>query len=170
MELIDLKTELSADLRNAFAAFVQQLASFNNHELNTQPSFGGWTAGQVADHIIKATKGLPDEHTAVAERSFDQHVDNLKKLFLDFSTKMNAPDFVHPSEGPFDSSKQLAEFQSNLHEHLDVIESKDLEEICLDFEVPFMGHLTRYEWFQFFVVHVLRHTNQLKNIYEDVHR
>lgn len=170
MELIDLRTELSADIKNAFAAFTQQLSLFNNSELNMQPSFGGWTAGQVADHIIKATKGLPDEQTAIAERAFDQHVENLKRLFLDFSTKMNAPEFVHPAEGPFDSKSQLVEFNANLNEHLEAIESKDLEELCLGFEVPFTGYLTRYEWLQFFIVHVLRHTNQLKNIYMDVHK
>ncbi|AFD07951.1 DinB family protein [Solitalea canadensis] len=170
MELIDLKTELREELKNAFDVYSQQLSMFSEQELNRKPVFGGWTAGQVTDHISKAVDGLPDGSTTKAERPFDLHVETLKGLFLDFNTKMNAPEFVHPSDGPFAIKSQLERLAALKHENLEFITSRDLEEVCLDFEVPFMGFLTRYEWLHFFNVHLQRHCNQLKNIYKSVHK
>ncbi len=43
--------------------------------------------------------------------------------------------------------------------------SKDLSVVCLDMELPTFGHLTRYEWLRFMMVHALRHTIQIEKIF-----
>jgi hypothetical protein len=36
--------------------------------------------------------------------------------------------------------------------------------LCMEFDFPGFGHLTRYEWLKFIVFHTQRHIHQLKQI------
>jgi hypothetical protein len=44
----------------------------------------------------------------------------------------------------------------------------DLSVICLDFELPGMGMLTRLEWIDFYVFHTRRHIVQLERIHDAI--
>ncbi|POY34997.1 hypothetical protein C3K47_17215 [Solitalea longa] len=168
MEILEINTALVEQFEQTFDAFAKQLNRFDSNNIDKQPAFGGWSAGEVAEHIIKATKGVPDESTKEPDRPYDQHVEAVKILFQDFATKLNAPAFVLPEKKKHDLSALLKDLNRNKNLHIEIIQTKDLKQVCLGYEFPRFGFFTRYEWLMFALYHVQRHTHQLKEIYESI--
>lgn len=158
------QVELQNYVQSTFAELDAALSAFSQDEFNRIPFEGSWTPGQVAGHLIKAVGQLPDLRTAATSRPYDEHVAEMDALFLNFSIKMQSPEFVRPGNLPQDKEEVLAVFHRK-HERLGkTIGSVDMTALCLDFEMPMVGLLTRYEWVRFFCCHIRRHTWQLGNI------
>lgn len=155
---------LQQDLSAVYDEFIDLLNKFSDEDINTVPFKDSWTPGQVATHIIKATSGVPDKQTVPADRPPDQNVKDIENTFLDFNIKMKSPDFILPGDGPFEKAVLLQKFNKLKERHSKDILEKDLTRICVGFNLPDSGPLTRYEWYRFFVVHGKRHLHQLKNI------
>jgi len=160
--------DLIFEIEQSANEFISTLSKFSNEQLNKVPFAGSWTAGQVADHLRKATDGLPDAHTKAPERDPALYVETLQSLFLDFSVKYESPGFLVPDNGPFDIASQLKQFEQVKTGNAAIASEKDLGVLCLDFEMPGLGHLTRYEWLKFIVAHTQRHAYQLKNIAKNI--
>ena len=160
----DKKQALLATIQDSFNKWLQTLAAFKDEQFNVIPFEGSWTPAQVADHILKATAGIPDQHTQLTARPFDEKAELLANIFLNFSTKMKSPNFVLPDDEPKDKQHMLAAFKQRQSQLRHQAETLDLSLTCLDFEFPTIGFLTRYEWLNFFVVHVQRHTWQLQKM------
>jgi hypothetical protein len=159
---------LAEEIRQSSDDFIALLFKFSDEQLNTIPFAGSWTAGQVADHILKATDGIPDSQTMEPDRSPDLYVETLRSLFLDFTVKFESPEFIVPERGPFQVRDQVLQLLRIKNQNAAIAITKDLKQICLDFEFPGLGHLTRYEWLKFISVHTQRHTYQLKCIAEKI--
>jgi hypothetical protein len=144
--------------------FIDRIAEFTNEQLNTVPFENSWTPGQVADHMIKATAGLPDEITEVPAREPDQLVEELKAMFLDFNAKYQSPDFVLPENGPHDKNSLLMELERIKKQNITIALTQDISLVCMDFEFPGIGYLTRFEWLKFITFHTQRHLHQLNKI------
>jgi hypothetical protein len=160
----DLKTETKI----TFEKLNQVFSSFKEEQINIIPYEGSWTAGQVGEHIVKSISNLPKffNHTIeVTTRPADEHCKFIIDLFLDFNSKMNAPEFILPLEKYHDKGKLLESFKLLEQQMLDAIETLDLTMTCKSFEFPGVGYLTRLEWLTFFIVHTKRHTHQLNTIY-----
>lgn len=160
--------KLAQEINQSAGSFMALISRFNNEQLNTIPFKGSWTAGQVADHIIKATDGLPDNDTKPVDRIPDKHVEGIKSVFLDFTVKFVSPNFIIPGNGPFETNLILRELLRIKKQNVAAATTKDASAICLDFELPGFGYLTRYEWLQFSVYHTQRHTQQLEKIAEKI--
>lgn len=156
-------TVLAEQVEKAFANFAATLSLFTASQLN-ELATGKWTAGQVAQHIIKATAGIPDTQVQKATRVYDEQVENISALFLNMEIKMQAPDFIIPEERTYGVNEQLHELENNKTWLLRIISCKPMDELCMDVELPVFGFLTRYEWMQFIRFHIQRHHIQLKNI------
>jgi hypothetical protein len=162
------REELSAEIEEAYSAFYETVARFSDQQLNRVPFEGSWTGGQVVDHILKATGGIPDTNTRPADREYNGLIAPVLALFSDDTIKMKSPDFIVPENGPFAVSKSLDDLRLLKSKHLESIRQQDLHALCLDFELPKTGYLTRYEWFKFIACHAQRHLRQLKKIWEQV--
>jgi len=88
----------------------------------------------------------------------------MKDAFLNFSIKMQSPDFIIPSNEPKDKSFMMQSLKDAFAGLARVARSQDLLVTCLDFEMPTVGHMTRLEYLSFVVVHTQRHIWQLKKI------
>jgi hypothetical protein len=157
-------SSLATEIRWSANLFIESLNAFPEENLNIIPFPGSWTAGQVVDHIIKATAGVPDKVTKPAGREPDLQVELLKSVFLNFSTKLSSPEFIIPDNGPFEKSVQLSELIKNRETNINIILTQDLTELCAEFELPQLGYLTRYEWMKLISFHTQRHTYQLNKI------
>ena len=160
MTILNLKSNLQTQFDN----FIETVQSFDNASLNKIPFKGSWTAGQVAQHIIKSTDQLPDKNVAATNRKEDEKVLDLKNLFLDYTLKMEAPDFIAPSLKKYKIDIITQQLEDIKEKHLNSIKSKDLKLLCLEMELPTFGYLTRYEWLYFISIHTQRHSHQLENI------
>ncbi|WP_153800251.1 dihydrofolate reductase family protein [Foetidibacter luteolus] len=165
------KQQLLADLENAGKDLLQTLAGFTHGQANITPFEGSWTAAQVAEHVLKSLSGVPQvltEGIVPTSRPANEKVPVIKSIFLDYYTKMQSPDFIWPSAGPLDKEALANQLQQAIREIQAIAETADLSETCTSFPFPQLGELTRQEWICFVTCHTMRHTRQLKNIYEKI--
>ena len=147
----------------------ETLSLFTQEEFNKIPFQGSWTAGQVAEHlwksesaITKALKGVSKE----TERNPEQYVEMIRKVFLDYTTKLKSPDFILPSNDGKDRDAFIKAFQETRSDLKNSIETLDLDKTFTEFSFPQAGNLTGLELFNLVVCHTKRHIRQLKIIVE----
>ena len=162
-----MKTALQKNIVDTFKKFNETLSSFSEEEINTVPYKGSWTPGQVVQHIILGNSGYPElfaGKTKATIRKYDEHVKELEAIFLNFSIKMDSPDFLQPEVKNYNKNSltlSLLKIESDL---LNASENYDLTLTCLDFQIPGFENFTIYEWINFALVHSQRHIHQLKKI------
>ena len=158
------KEKLQQALTKAFDEFIATFSRFEESRVNTPPAPGRWTPAQVASHIILATDGVPDLSTREPDREVDSYLPRIRPWWGDLSQKFQSPETLEPGNQPRTRGEVLAELDRVRHKDLDILTNNDLTLICLDFELPGVGYLTRYEWLWFIEMHLKRHTFQLRNM------
>ena len=161
-EIISGLEETTKDLLSVFRLFTQE-------EFNKIPFEGSWTAGQVAEHLFKSESNIPrvlNGNSKEAERDPFQHVPIIQKIFLDYTTKLQSPEFILPSNEPKNKEVFLKGFEGTRKELRNLIETKDLYKTFTDFSFPQIGQLTGWELICFAVCHSKRHIRQMKIIAE----
>ncbi|HZY79534.1 MAG TPA: DinB family protein [Cyclobacteriaceae bacterium] len=158
------KEKLHAALTAAFNEFIDAFSAFDESQINKKPAPGRWTPAQIAIHIILATDGVPDQSTKVSDREVDLLLPHIRPWWEDLSQKFKSPGSLQPDEQARSKHEVLKELDRVRKKDLDILESQDLTMICLGFELPGVGYLTRYEWLWFIEMHLKRHTFQLKNM------
>lgn len=164
---------IAIELNEASSDLLKIISSFSQDEFNKVPFEGSWTAGQVSEHLLKSFSGVPDAlmgNTIPTERDPTEKEPALRSIFLDFSTKLESPDFILPSIEPKQTTKMAAELEETFIKLQNIISKEDLSLTCTDFPFPGLGELTRYEWICFVTYHAKRHTHQMKNIYSKLNK
>jgi hypothetical protein len=93
----------------------------------------------------------------------DANVGNLRAVFLDFSTKLQSPDFIIPDNIQHDKHYLITAFTGVRNLLAKAITSLDLTATC---PMPIFGEPTRLELITFVIVHTQRHIHQVKHILE----
>lgn len=153
-------------LESTFKQLHEVLSALTEKQLNQIPFEGSWTAAQVGDHLLRSY-GVAETlngNTAKTERPVEANVQGLKDVFLNFETKLQSPEFILPSNEPINKNELLDQLEDKTAGILQTLNSTDLTETCLDFEMPGIGLMTRLEWAHFVLYHTQRHINQLKKI------
>lgn len=164
--------ELIRELDPCFKNLIDSINSMNEDSLNQVPFSGSWTAAQVGHHLLRSTETVINTlkgKTGLMEagRESDRAVAKLEKVFLDFTRKFEAAEFLIPSNERISKSSLLDSLKEKTAELLDILRTEDLSLVCLDFAFPGSnGHMTRLEWGHFTRVHTKRHLHQLQNIME----
>jgi hypothetical protein len=161
--------EIAKDADEALSGLITLLSKFEQDQINTVPFEGSWTAGQLAQHMVKANSGFADILRGPVkdiERKPDEVIPKIKNDFLNFDIKMTTPDFLVPEAKNYDKDELLSDLKNIRESVNDATETLDLTKTCMAFELPVYGYLTRQEAIAFVTCHTLRHTHQLKNIYQ----
>lgn len=164
-----MKTEVQKNIVETFKKLNEILSSFSEEEFNTIPYKDGWTAGQTTQHIILACSGYPELFGGRKQktiRKYEEFVSQLDSIFLNFNSKMNAPEFLIPEKKDYNKNSltlSILKIESDL---LEETEKHDLTLTCLDFHAPGFENFTIYEWIHFALVHTQRHTHQLNSIFK----
>lgn len=156
------------DTDRTFTTLLQAASSFDEEKLNQIPFSDSWTAGQVVQHLILANTGFIEVMQGPvkdAGREPDQLVAQIRADFLNFDTKMKSPDFILPLPIDYSKQRQLGTLENIKSSLINLIQTMELDKICLTFELPGYGFLTRIEAIYFVNYHSQRHTHQLNNIY-----
>jgi len=157
------------DTEQTFTTLIKTVSSFDEERLNVIPFEGSWTAGQVVQHLILANSGFIEVMQGPVkepERKPDQLVTRIRTDFLNFDVKMESPEFILPLPIDYSKSKQLGTLENIKSGLLHLIETVELDKVCMTFELPGYGFLTRFEAVYFVNYHTQRHTHQLRNIYQ----
>ena len=147
---------------------LETISAFSPEQFNVIPFEGSWTAGQVAEHLLKSHSGIPKilrgNARPTMERKPDEKVKTIRSIFLDFNTKMKSPGFILPSGEAKDKELILDKFKTKTAEIRKLMDTADLAQTFTDFPFPQLGEFTGWEWICFATCHAKRHTRQLKNI------
>jgi hypothetical protein len=160
------KNELISQARQTYSDLMETLEAFTPETFNRMPPLGGWTAGQVCEHLLLSA-GVTEAiagRTQAPERPADQKVEAIAAVFLDFTTKLQSPDFIIPAPGDYDRHTSIEKLKTVWTKLKEATRLLDLNVLCMDFELPVMGHLTRLEWVWFYVFHTQRHVRQLQRL------
>jgi hypothetical protein len=93
------KEQLRHELDATLSQFYHLFSAIPGDVVNVAPFEGSWTPAQLARHLVLANGGcLEDINGPVqdTDRPLDAGVENIRSVFLDFSTKMESPpSFCH---------------------------------------------------------------------------
>lgn len=165
------KQALSKQVKETSAAILTILHGFSDGQMNIRPANGGWTAGQVAEHLLLSggvAETIAGRTAATTDRPADARCPIIAGIFLDFSTRLQSPDFIIPSEGPHDKPEMIGKIKILWDKIGEGVRVLDLGVTCLDFEFPTLGYLTRLEMLWFYVWHTQRHIQQLNRIHDAI--
>jgi hypothetical protein len=158
---------LPVELRSTADELLQTIDAVKPEDINKIPFPGSWTAGQLGEHVILSVSGITNVvngSTGATHRSPDQYVQALKDMFLDFNLKFVAAPVITPADKNYDKDYLKKKLATAFESFIQIAETKDLTDSCLEVNFPGMGHLTRLEWMYQTVYHTQRHTQQLKGI------
>ena len=146
LNILILKTAaMNTDVLNSFEATTQELLKMllplSDKALNKVPFKNSWTAGQLGDHLYKSYNviAILNGNVNDTERPPDQKLGEVRKLFLDFTIKMESPKEVLPTEDPVNKEELLHNLKKRIDQQREVIINKDLSKTCLDFCIPEYG-------------------------------
>lgn len=143
------------------AAFEDFKAAISSHtDINKKRADGGWSVGEIGNHIIKSTQ-VELNPTKNSDRPYDQHATSIRDLFLNFQLKFPAMPQLQPETKVYSVGELFSDLDRNKENIFNMIDKDDLSEICVDNQLPVWGTLTKYEWLVLFENHIIRHTKQV---------
>lgn len=164
-------SSVPANLQMATDKLIQQLQRFTNDTFNRKPDPESWSAAEVGEHIWSVNKNLCYVMQAdgkMPDRAPDEKLKAFKEVLLNRSVKIEAPENVRPAGAVKDIQEITAGLQKQLQIMLQVLETKNLNELCEVYTHPRLGQMTRLEWGYFIAFHMERHCQQLEEIHSKV--
>lgn len=162
-----MKEQLITEFNETTHDLLATLSQFTQEAFNKIPFKGSWTAGQVAEHlynsesnIVKALNG----NSETTDRDPYKHIEVIQKVFLDYTIKLQSPEFIIPSDEPKNKNQFVRYFEETRKELETLLNTLDLDKTYTDFSFPQLGYLTGWECTSFVVCHSKRHIRQMKNI------
>ena len=167
--ILDTK-QFFVSLDETSAELLQLISSANASAINVVPSDSNlikdsWSAAQLASHVTKSNKAIVQAlkmEGKSANRSPAQRVPELKKMFLDFSTRFNSPEFTRPNQDVYQKEALIEDLKKSNEQLKELRNRINLSEII---SLPAFGEITKLELFHFVLYHTQRHIHQLKNIF-----
>lgn len=159
--------KISSELNSTKTELLGSISAFPDKDFNIAPSENSWSAAQTAEHIFKSLSGVLELlHAPPVPTTRDpgEKVGSIRDLFLDFTIKMQSPEFVLPGGEPIAKDSIYAKLEQTLQEISDTLMTTNLTLTNTGFELPGFGPFTRVEWIWFGIYHTQRHTRQIKNI------
>lgn len=159
--------ELIGSINETAHKLFEVLATCNEENFNKIPFPGSWSPAQVTDHISKTLSAMSLAlygETKPADRDPAQFVKPLEQVMLNFDTKFNAPESLLPNDEPHEKETLISKLKHNFDKINAAAVKLPLDETCVSFEFPQLGHLTRLEVLRFAALHTQRHIHQLENV------
>ena len=160
--------QLKEQLLDNTDALVKRIDQFSEVQFYTKPDQSSWSAGEVLEHLYRSEFGLPRLFTGevqqLTDREPDALVEKMRERFLESDKPLNASGVILPTESEKSKIELIQKFRDNRSKIADLIEELPPEELCMKFEHPLLGYLTRMEWVYFSIIHTQRHMHQLDRI------
>ncbi|HPH93156.1 MAG TPA: DinB family protein [Ferruginibacter sp.] len=156
---------LKDELKQTQSALIAVVSSIPDDKIDVVPFEGSWTAGQVLEHLCKSVSTrILKGNVQTVSRPADEKIAFVRSIFLDFTKKYSAPDFILPLDATHNKQEQLLLLTGKFDRLIAALDSYNLAEECTDLTLPGFGNFTRLEWIAFQMLHTKRHTEQLRNI------
>ena len=163
-----MKKDILVQYDNTADQLLKLVSSAGQEELNTIPFEGSWTAAQVVSHVTKSNQSIVQAlnmPAKITNRRPDLRVEELKTIFLDFTTKLKSPDFILPDKDTYNREIIITDLENSVDNLKEESGKVNLSEAILH---PAFGDITKLELLHFVVYHTQRHIHQLKHIFQVV--
>lgn len=164
-ENLSIKALLS-EISSAVAGLTTLMATVDTHKVNTSPYNGSWTAPQLLNHVTKSINGMAkamQTESAPANRNPSERVEELRKIFLDFSQKFQSPAFIVPDDHSYEQLLTINQLNEAFERFKESAGTANLEGLIEG--LPF-GAVTKLEIVYFTLFHTQRHLHQMQKICE----
>ena len=161
-----MKDQLATELDVTAKELLAVLSSFDKEEFNHIPAEDVWSAAQMSDHVLQSVSGFGEMLLAQgkpADRPADEKVEELKNIFLDFSTSLKSPEFILPRGRYFEQAQIIESLKNEYEKAITAASTVDLNEMG-PMNFPQMGALSKIEMVYFITVHTKRHIHQAQKI------
>lgn len=162
-ETLDTNEILSA-IADTISELTDLMSAVNEDKVNTIPYDGSWTAPQLLRHVTKSINGMTKSmhmDAKPAERNPGERIEELKKIFLDFSKKLTQPDFIVPEERIYEKQSSVEELNHSFNRFKESTDNANLDDLI---EGLPLGPITKLEIIHFVLYHTQRHLHQMKKI------
>jgi len=142
------------------------MLTVDEDKINTIPYDGSWTAPQLLRHVTKSINGMTKAmhmDAKPAERNPGERIEELKKIFLNFSKKLTQPDFIVPEELIYEKQSSIEELNKSFNRFKESADNANLDDLV---EGLPLGPITKLEIIHFVLYHTQRHLHQMKKICE----
>jgi uncharacterized damage-inducible protein DinB len=156
--------ELFTQLDAIASEFVMLISSVDNKKIDVVPFEDSWTVAQLASHVTKSNKAIAqalEMNGKPAKRNADERVEELKKMFLNYTIKFQSPEFILPTQTIYSKKEVIARLENSIEQLKAKRNKTDLTEVI---NLPAFGEITKFELLNFVVVHTTRHIHQLKRM------
>jgi len=161
----DDKIEIITVINFTVSELTELLSGLDEKQINTVPYKNSWTAGKLFRHVTKSTNGMVhsmNKPSTPADRDPGEKIPELKKNFLDFTIKMQSPEFIIPEDIIYDKQAVITELKSAFAQLKASAGNTRLNEMVTG--LP-LGDITKLEILHFVLHHTQRHLHQMKKIY-----
>ena len=158
------KNEIFTATGEAISQLIDLMLPIDENKINTIPYEGSWTAPQLLTHVTKSINGMAKAmlmDAKPAERDPGERIEELKKIFLDFSKKLKSPDFIVPEEGTYERQPTIDKLNESFTQFKENTNSANLNDLV---EGLPLGPITKLEIIHFVLFHTQRHLHQMKKI------
>jgi len=158
--------EILSATSDAVSQLTDLMSAVEEDKINTIPYEGSWTAPQLLRHVTKSINGMTKAmhmDAKPAERNPGERIEQLKKIFLDFSKKLTQPEFIVPEEQIYEKQSSIDELNKSFNRFKESAESGNLDDMI---EGLPLGPITKLEITHFVLYHTQRHLHQMKRICE----
>lgn len=158
------KDELLASIQDIIRQMQASIAALDEEKINQVPYKDSWTPAQLFRHVTKSVLGMTRAMKMPGKpsgRDSGERIPELKKVFLDFNHKLNAPEFIVPEAGPYQKEKVVQDLSSSFEDFRQAALQANGEELV---EGLPLGPITRRELLHFVLYHTQRHQHQLKKM------
>jgi len=162
---LDTNETLSATA-DVISELTDLMLSVEEAKVNTIPYDGSWTAPQLLRHVTKSINGMTKAmhmDAKPAERNPGERIEELKKIFLNFSKKLTQPDFIVPEELIYEKQSSIEELNKSFNRFKESADNANLDDLV---EGLPLGPITKLEIIHFVLYHTQRHLHQMKKICE----
>jgi len=162
---LDTNETLSATA-DVISELTDLMLSVDEDKVNTILYDGSWTAPQLLRHVTKSINGMTKAmhmDAKPAERNPGERIEELKKIFLNFSKKLTQPDFIMPEELIYEKQSSIEELNKSFNRFKESAVNANLDDLVVG--LP-LGPITKLEIIHFVLYHTQRHLHQMKKICE----
>lgn len=162
------------NIRQGFRSGTDELLalvrSFNPAAFVNKPVDGGWSALEVAEHLLIFDRHLNrvlDSLDKPADRDPLQKVGDYTPRVTNLEIKLQAPPFLEPTgeeRTPEEMAGLIAAERRRIMQQMEVL---DITMISSTIPHRLFGEMTGMEWVNFINMHTTRHIPQLKKLLAD---
>jgi phage-related protein len=157
-------SEILSATSDAISKLTDLMLAVDEDKINTVPYNGSWTAPQLLRHVTKSINGMTramQTDAKPAGRNPGERIEQLKKIFLDFSKKLTQPEFIVPEEQIYEKQSAVDELNTSFNRFKESAVAANLDDLIEG--LPF-GPVTKFEIIHFVLYHTQRHLHQMKKI------